>query len=163
MLHLINADGIHQNAQNFSAGLPITMKLCIMKYVTLVLFLLLTINLTSCGSSENTQRKTAETNEQEVNYTDFRDLADALRRMPGVQVSGAGNNVNIQIRGTSSFESETRPLYVIDGRIMGHSYTEVNRFLDMRDVSQIRVLTDSEAGAYGMRGANGVIEITLKR
>lgn len=135
-----------------------------MKYVSMLILLCLPlVLLQSCGSSESTQNGSIIVSEPGVDYSEYRDLADYLRRLPGVQVRGAGNNVHIQIRGTSSFESETRPLYVIDGRIMGNSYAEVNRFLNMNEVSSIRVLTDSDAGSYGVRGANGVIEITLKR
>ena len=134
-----------------------------MKYFPIVILLILPLVLNSCGSSENTQRESTVASNQEIDFSEYRNLADYLRRLPGVQVRGAGNNVNIQIRGTSSFGSETRPLFVVDGRIMGNSYAEVNRFLNMRDVSSVRVLSDSDAGPYGVRGANGVIEITLKR
>lgn len=133
-----------------------------MKTIPLALLFCLPLFFVACGSSENTQRESTIITET-GDYSQFRSLADYLRRVPGVQVSGAGNNVHIQIRGISSLESETRPLYIIDGRIMGNSYAEVNRILDMREVSRIVVLSDSEASGYGVRGSNGVIEITLKR
>lgn len=116
-----------------------------------------------CSSSEKTQSESIIVSDAGVDFSVYRNLADYLRRLPGVQVRGAGENIHVQIRGVSSFESETRPLYVVDGIIMGNSYAEVNRLLNMHDVSSIRVLIDSDAGSYGVRGANGVIEITLKR
>lgn len=93
----------------------------------------------------------------------FRNLSEYLRRQPGVKIDGVGDNIVIQIRGVSSFGAETRPLYVIDGVVVGHSYGNVNSSFSMNEVSSIRVLTGSEASAYGIRGANGVIEITLKK
>ncbi len=134
-----------------------------MKYLSIILLFSLPLITTNCSTTERAPREDRIVEDSDIDFSNYRNLAEVLRRMPGVQVRGAGNNVNIQIRGASSFESDTRPLYVVDGRVMGNSYTEVNRFLDMRDVSKIEVLTDSEAGAYGMRGANGVIVITLKR
>ncbi len=134
-----------------------------MKYLFVLLLFCLPIFITQCSTTERAPREEKVVDDSDVDFSQYRDLAEVLRRIPGVHVRGAGENVNIQIRGTSSFGSETRPLYVVDGRAMGHSYTEVNRFLNMSEVSSIRVLTDSEAGAYGVRGANGVIEIDLKR
>lgn len=133
-----------------------------MKYFPIILLLCLPLVLTQCSTTENTSRETRTSDNGEVDFSQYRNLADYLRRLPGVQVRGTGDNVNIQIRGTSSFGSETQPLFVLDGRVMGNSYSEVNRFLSMSEVNNIRVLTDSEAGSYGMRGANGVIVITRK-
>lgn len=134
-----------------------------MKYIPIFILLCLPLVFNSCGSSENTQKEPTVVNDSDTDFSQYRNLAEYLRRLPGVQIRGVGDNVNIQIRGVSSFDSETRPLFVVDGRVMGNSYAEVNRYISMRDVSSIRVLTDSDAGAYGMRGGNGVIEITLKR
>lgn len=134
-----------------------------MKYFPIFLLLFLPLVLTQCSTTENTPRETRVSDDSEVDFSQYRNLGEYLRRLPGVQVRGTGDNVNIQIRGTSSFGSETRPLFVLDGRVTGNSYSEVNRFLNMSEVNSIRVLTDSEAGSYGMRGANGVIVITRKR
>ncbi len=135
----------------------------IMKYVPILILFCLPLIFTNCAVSESSSRGGVRVEVATEDYSQYRNLADYLRRVPGVQVTGAGNNIHVQVRGTSSFESETRPLYVVDGRIVGNSYTEVNRFLNMSEVSNIRVLVDSEAGSYGARGANGVIVITLKR
>lgn len=134
-----------------------------MKYFPILILLWLPLVLTQCSTTENTHRETRTSNNTEVDFSQYRNLGEYLRRLPGVQVRGTGDNVNIQIRGTSSVGSETRPLFVLDGRVMGNSYSEVNRFLNMSEVQSIQVLSDSEAGAYGMRGANGVIVITRKR
>ena len=134
-----------------------------MKYLPIFLLFCLPIIFTNCSTTERAPREALSADSSEVDFSQYRNLADYLRRMPGVQVRGTGDNVNIQIRGASSFSSETQPLFVLDGRVMGNNYSEVNRFLSMSEVGSIQVLTDSEAGSYGMRGANGVIVITRKR
>lgn len=136
-----------------------------MKYIITTIFFLVMIGIQSCATSDKAIEGVIYDTDTDdiISYQNFRDLADYLRRIPGVQVTGAGDNVNVQIRGTSSFTSETRPLYVVDGQIMGNSYYEVNRSVVMSEVANIRVLKDSDAASYGARGANGVIIIDLRR
>ena len=134
-----------------------------MKYLPIFLLICLPLIITNCSTTERAPRESRTADSSEVDFSNYRNLADYLRRLPGVQVRGTGDNVNIQIRGASSFSSETQPLFVLDGRVMGNNYSEVNRFLSMSEVSSIQVLTDSEAGSYGIRGANGVIVIARKR
>jgi len=87
--------------------------------------------------------------------------------MPG---SGAVNF----IRGIKSMNTNTQPLYVIDGMpiespgifnplLDGYSYNPLTS-LDPSDITSINVLKDYAAGsAYGLRGSNGVVMIeTLK-
>ncbi|KAA6300532.1 MAG: TonB-dependent receptor SusC, partial [Candidatus Ordinivivax streblomastigis] len=103
-------------------------------------------------------------------------------QMPGVQilqVSGApGFAPSIKIRGSSSINSGTNPLYVIDGvplddpskstgQDAGDSFT-ANRnpmnFINPNDIESIEVLKDaSSAAIYGSRGANGIVLITTKQ
>lgn len=132
---------------------------------TIMIFLLVMVGMQGCATTDTvSEGMILDTDTDEViSYENYRDLADYLRRIPGVQVTGAGDNINVQIRGTSSFTSETRPLYVVDGQIRGNSYYDVNRSLVMSEVANIRVLKDSDAASYGARGANGVIIIDLKR
>lgn len=134
-----------------------------MKYLAIFIFLCLPLVFNSCGSSENTQRESTSVSNSDTDFSRFRNLSEYLRRQPGVKIDGAGDNIDIQIRGASSFGGELRPLYVVDGVVMGHSYGNVNSSISMSNVSSIRVLTGSDASAYGMRGANGVIVITLKK
>lgn len=86
-------------------------------------------------------------------------------RSPGVFVSRTPDGgIAVQIRGPSSFMSSGAPLFVIDEVPMqpgpGGALTGVNP----HDIHSIRVLKDpSETGIYGVRGANGVILITMKK
>lgn len=70
----------------------------------------------------------------------------------GVVVSGR----NIQIQQGHSFFGSGEPLFVVNGVIID-SIENVNPV----DVKSIEVLKGSSATIYGVRGANGVIRITL--
>lgn len=99
-----------------------------------------------------------------VNQPDyFRNLADFLHRVPGVQVTGPTTNPTVTVRGISSVNSGIEPLYVIDGQPVGTNYQNVNGMLNVRDIDHVQVLKGSEATLYGLRGANGVILITTRR
>ena len=70
--------------------------------------------------------------------------------------SGAGN-VNIRVRGVTSLNKSSEPLWVVDGVIGG----TVGNFYD---IENIEVLKDASATSiYGAQGANGVILVTTKR
>lgn len=133
-----------------------------MKYLSILILLCLPLILTHCSTTERTPRESiTELDEADFDFSEYRNLSQVLRQFTEVRVRGTGDNADIQIRGTASFGDNTRPLYVVDGRDRGHSYAEVNRYVNMSDISNIKVLTDP--GQYGMRGAGGVIVITRNR
>lgn len=89
--------------------------------------------------------------------------------------------VNITIRGTNSLNSDTQPLYVVDGVIInGGSQTtellsrgtdsnesdqESNGLMGInpQDIASVEILKDASATAiFGSEGANGVVLITTK-
>ena len=75
------------------------------------------------------------------------------------QLADPNHQGNIQIRGVSSRQAGTGPLYVIDG-IPGGDMTNINP----ADIESIDVLKDGAASAiYGTRGGNGVILVNLKK
>src|SRR5437660_1421828 len=86
-------------------------------------------------------------------------------RFSGVEVSRtADGGIAVRIRGASSFNASTQPLYVVDGIPMqpgpNGSLTGINPY----DIESIQVLKDvGDTAIYGMRGANGVIVIKTKR
>ena len=85
----------------------------------------------------------------------YTDIYDYIRgRVPGVVVNGK----NITIRGVNSINSGTSPLILVDG-------IEVSDLSNISPsmVDSISVLKDSSASIYGVRGANGVILITLRK
>ncbi len=85
-------------------------------------------------------------------------------KVPGVYVApgsgqpGAGGAV--VIRGQASLSGGTRPLWVIDGVIVGSSAGDLNP----ADIESMTVLKDAASTAiYGSEGANGVIVVTTKK
>ena len=91
-------------------------------------------------------------------------VSQALQgRVAGVEVnvntSAPGEAAKVRIRGTSSINSSSDPLYVVDG-IIGIDANNLNP----NDIASLEVLKDASSTAiYGARGANGVIIITTKR
>ncbi|KAF0130882.1 MAG: SusC/RagA family TonB-linked outer membrane protein [Bacteroidetes bacterium] len=84
-------------------------------------------------------------------------------KIAGVSVTKKGGDPNagfdIKIRGASSLQTSTSPLFVVDG-VPGVDATTIAP----EDIESWNVLKDASAAAiYGSRGANGVILITTKR
>lgn len=83
---------------------------------------------------------------------------------PGVQVtmnSGQpGENAEIRIRGISSLNTGSEPLWVIDGIPYEGNLNAINS----EDIESMTILKDAASAAlYGARGANGVIMVTTKK
>lgn len=94
-------------------------------------------------------------------------LTDAVQgiqgKLAGVSVTKKGGDPNagfdIKIRGASSLQTSTSPLFVIDG-VPGADPTTISS----DDIESFNVLKDASAAAiYGSRGAFGVVLITTKR
>lgn len=93
------------------------------------------------------------------------DLTQYLMRVNGVNVVGTGGNAQVTIRMPISFQDAAQfPLYVIDGNPFGNSYQAVFDYINPQDIDRVRVLKNAdEVSHYGVRGAAGVIEITLRK
>jgi len=118
---------------------------------------------------------------EDINMTENITLDQALEgRVAGLNVSSGdgtlGGATEIFIRGVGSINSNTQPLFVIDGFPIEYSYDRERIALDEEDplnplvninpddIESIEVLKDASAAAiYGARGANGVIIITTKK
>jgi TonB-dependent SusC/RagA subfamily outer membrane receptor len=97
---------------------------------------------------------------KEKNTRAFNTVYDYLRDMvPGVRVESTGpTSANVYVRGINSINSGTAPLFVVDGVVMD-DIAAINPY----DIDSVDVLKDAAAAIYGVRGANGVILITLKK
>jgi TonB-linked SusC/RagA family outer membrane protein len=96
-------------------------------------------------------------------------------KMAGVSVTAnsgqPGASSQIRIRGTSSINAGSEPLYVIDGvPVMSGNQTYFTNTgnaiasLNPNDIETITILKDAAAASiYGSRAANGVILITTKK
>jgi TonB-dependent starch-binding outer membrane protein SusC len=85
-------------------------------------------------------------------------------RIAGVTVTpsgfrpGAGSS--IRLRGNRSLSASNEPLYVVDGFPVSYTIDDMNP----ADIESVDVLKDASATAiYGVRGANGVVQITTKK
>lgn len=102
---------------------------------------------------------------EELNRKSTSNLTTALQgASPGVQVftttGQPGANATVQIRGIGSVNSNTAPLYVVDGV----PYELNLGGLNLADVESMTVLKDASATAlYGARAANGVVLITTRQ
>lgn len=91
-------------------------------------------------------------------------VEDALKgKAAGLQITQndgtPGSEFTIRIRGASSVNASSTPIYVIDGVICEDALD-----LSPGDVESIEVLKDASSTAiYGSRGANGVVIITTKK
>jgi len=106
-------------------------------------------------------------------------------RVAGVQVLSNGaspdGGISVRVRGLSSFNGSTEPLYVVDGIIINGASTSESGFtqggveggtadetnglngINTQDIASIEILKDASATAiYGSQGANGVVLITTK-
>ena len=82
--------------------------------------------------------------------------------VPGVSITKSsgrtGGGFNVEIRGKSSNNSSTTPIYVVDGIICD----DID-FLNEQDIERIDVLKDASSTAiYGSRATAGVIIVTTK-
>lgn len=99
-------------------------------------------------------------------------------RAAGVQVNNnsgtPGGGVFVRIRGTSSINASSDPLYVVDGIPiqsnnlsslgLGGGITSPIADINPADIESMEILKDASATAiYGARAANGVVLITTKK
>lgn len=96
----------------------------------------------------------------------------------GVQVTSAsgtpGGAVTVRVRGVSTINAGSQPLYVVDGVPIqtgsnsqigfGNGQTNALNDINPNDIESIDVLKDAAASAiYGSRASNGVVIVTTKR
>lgn len=100
---------------------------------------------------------------EDITVYPTQDMTDAIQgKISGVQVQSInggepGRGFRIRIRGGTSINADSNPLYVVDG-FPGSTPPPPE------DIESIEVLKDASATAiYGARGANGVVLITTKR
>ena len=92
-------------------------------------------------------------------------LTQALQgRITGVEAAASGfrpgSGSRIRIRGSRSLTAGNDPLYVVDGFPVTYTIDDMNPL----DIESIDILKDASATAvYGVRGANGVVQITTKK
>jgi TonB-linked SusC/RagA family outer membrane protein len=100
---------------------------------------------------------------EDINTYPTQGMTDAIQgKISGVQIQSVnggepGTGYRIRIRGGTSINAGSNPLYVVDG-FPGSTPPP------SEDIESIEVLKDASATAiYGARGANGVVLITTKK
>ena len=128
------------------------------------------------GSVGQIKTKTVE----ESGYSNFQQaIAGKVAGVVVSEVSGQpGSALTIEIRGASSLNFSTQPLYVIDGipledasvgalnnnaYLTGVTAASPLASINPNDIASLEILKDASATAiYGSRGSNGVVLITTK-
>ena len=124
---------------------------------------------TEAGEQPTEQMAGASTalESEEESGGSFATMVDMLRgRVPGLQISESpGGDISVRIRGDQSLYCNSEPLLVVDGvSVPPYAFSATLRAMDPGDVRNIQVLKDTgSTSAYGIRGAHGVILISLKR
>ena len=97
-------------------------------------------------------------NHELIMRSGFRTVSEVLKNcVAGIIVQEDMTGSSIRIRGINSINASNEPLVVIDGVAL-QGVSDLDAMLPVETVESIVVLKDG--GGYGVRGANGVIEIT---
>jgi TonB-linked SusC/RagA family outer membrane protein len=146
---------------------------------------------TTSISSANSANAISSVSAEQLTRAPTPTIENALQgKIPGAVIStnsGApGGGSQVQLRGVTSINANSSPLYVLDGVVVNNSSVlsglnsitnagggvtnsqdqPVNRIADLNpaDIETIEVLKGASAGAiYGSLASNGVIVITTKR
>jgi TonB-dependent SusC/RagA subfamily outer membrane receptor len=139
-----------------------SVNLTFMKNLTFLLGLLLVV-LMGCKSTKSSTSDKFERKNDIENPEFSVSLVDHLRRVSGVQIDGDGIYAKVRIRGASSLNSSNEPLFVLTGMALPGGLSDAVQNVPVNEIKSIRVLKNvEETGFYGVRGANGVIEIRTK-
>jgi len=119
-------------------------------------------NSTKVKSAVATQAVSAKTITNRPNVSIVQTLQGQVAGLNITTASGQpGANSNISLRGVTSINGNTEPLFILDGVPVDEDNF---RSLNPNEIERVDVLKDAGATAiYGNRGANGVIVITTKK
>jgi len=133
------------------------------------------------GTSEGTTRRQLGSYVGSVSGDDLNKnaagnvLSGLQGKVAGAQISqnqgDPAGGMSVRLRGISSINSSSDPLYIIDGVIANNSTTNVtdnqqNRLVDINpaDIERVEILNGAAAAAiYGSRANAGVVQIFTKR
>lgn len=115
------------------------------------------------GSCSNTKAPTTGTKniskELEERNKGNVSLLQRVRQLPGIMLRN-GTPHFIKSFNQISGSSATEPLYVLNGYVVGNSFSSVNQLVESFNVKKIEAITGAAAAEYGVRGGSGVIKIT---
>ena len=133
---------------------------------TFSILLLLFIVLSGCKSQKTDDfvLRTAKQPTNEVTKLQPEiSLSNYLRRISGVVVKGSGEDSMVLVRsGANSIVNSSEPLFLINGIPYNGDFRSLSNVIAVADIKSIQVYKDaSDTSFYGVRGANGVINIKL--
>ena len=130
--------------------------------VTLTSFFL-AIFFSGCGSSSGTS-VTKESNPRQVEASHELTLLQLIQQLSGVTVRGSDTNAEIIVMVGNRFQmSSASPLFLLNGIAYSNDFQSIQNSINVFDVRSVEVYkTPSELSLYGIRGANGVINIIMK-
>lgn len=134
-----------------------------MKIISTLLPLILAFAIYGCAGSGATTGEGSTRSGSEVLIDDPNTSFDSyIRKLSGVRVTGAGSSARVIVRGSdsSTFQTDPRPLFVLDGVRIGRDFSKVYRMVSTHNVSSLKLIKSNKASIYyGHDGRNGVIEI----
>ena len=120
-----------------------------MRLLTFLLAIVLTI---ACASRQRTAREAPKPLVER-----YSSLAEAIRVLPNVQVSGE----YVTFRGNTSINGDQEMRFLVDGRIVG-TYANAQNLYPLSEIRRVRLIRPQEAAAnFGALGSNGLIELVL--
>ncbi len=91
---------------------------------------------------------------------EMRPVQNIIDKLEGASAGVNYTNGQLEIRGKSSMNGNTSPLYVVDGFPIEGNLETINP----EDVSSVTILKDASAASiWGVRASNGVVVITTKK
>ena len=130
-----------------------------MKKLSYLLYIFVLTAIVSCGSLKSKDNTATNTEQVSEANKDLLPLFNQIIRLRGI--SGA-TGVPLFISNANTVSGTAEPLYVIDGNIIGSSFSSVIDVVNPMDVKKIKPIKGADASFYGSRGSNGVIVITTK-
>ena len=113
----------------------------------------------SCGSLKSKDNVATNTEYVSEANKDLLPLFNQIIRHRGI--SGA-TGVPLFISSSNSVLGNFEPLYILDGNVIGSSFTSIRDVVNPVDIKNIKTIKGADATFYGTRGSNGVIVITTK-
>ena len=88
-------------------------------------------------------------------------LLQSLRgRVPGLTITGSEPNMQVQLRGVTSFTGSNEPLILLDGV---PTTLSAIAFFPAYDVERVELLKGGQAAIFGTRGASGVLAVYTRQ
>ena len=137
-----------------------------MKTITYIfgfLFLVACSSQKETSNANHVQKNNFQANSVETTQAEI-PLSVYLSRIAGVNVRGTGADAIVLIRsGSNSLTSSSEPLFLINGNQFSGSFSTLSQMIPVNEIRSVVVYKNaSETSMYGVRGANGVIDIKLK-